>query len=161
MGLPPVVDGAVEGVAVRGGRLHAGLRGPVLKDGSAAIVSVPLAGLFEGQPGAGSLATVALGLDSRGQKPGVRDLVAVPDGFLILAGPMLDPEDGAVAAGDYTVFAWNGTDAPRKRLDLPDSAKKEKPEALLPLDTTADGQRVLVFFDGLKDGAPRPVVLPR
>jgi len=151
----------IEGVAVRSNRLYAGLRGPVLRDGSAAIVSVPLAGLFDGKPGAGSLATVALGPDSRGLKRGVRDLVAVPDGFLILAGPMLDREGGAVAAGDYTVFAWNGTDAPRKRLDLPGYANKEKPEALLPLDTTAEGQRVLVFFDGPKEGAPRPVVLPR
>ncbi|TXN58082.1 DUF3616 domain-containing protein, partial [Methylobacterium sp. WL18] len=139
----------------------AGLRGPVLADGSAAIVSVPLAGRFDGKPGAGTLATVALGPDSHGQKRGVRDLVAVPDGFLILAGPMHDPEGGAVAAGDYTVFAWDGTGAPRKRLDLPGYAKKEKPEALLPLDATADGHRVLVFFDGPKEGAPRALVLPR
>lgn len=151
----------IEGVAVRGGRLHAGLRGPVLADGSAAIVSVPLAGLFEGKPGAGTLATVALGPDSRGQKRGVRDLVAVPEGFLILAGPMLDPDDGAVAAADYTVFAWNGTDAPRKRLDLPGFGRKVKPEALLPLDAGAEGERVLVLFDGPKEGAPRPVLLPR
>ena len=151
----------IEGVAVRGGRLHVGLRGPVLADGSAAIVSVPLAGLFDGKPGAGTLATVALGPDSHGQKRGVRDLVAVPDGFLILAGPMLDPEDGAVAAGDYTVFAWDGTGAPRKRRDLPGYPRKEKPEALLPLDENTDGQRVLVFFDGPKEGAPRAVVLPR
>ncbi|MCJ2118849.1 DUF3616 domain-containing protein [Methylobacterium sp. J-001] len=151
----------VEGVAVRGGRLHVGLRGPVLADGSAAIVSVPLAGLFDGKPGTGTLATVALGPDSHGQKRGVRDLVAVPDGFLILAGPMLDPEDGAVAAGDYTVFAWDGTGAPRKRRDLAGYPRKEKPEALLPLDENADGQRVLVFFDGPNQGAPRAVVLPR
>jgi hypothetical protein len=151
----------IEGVAVRGGRLHVGLRGPVLADGSAAIVSVPLDGLFEGEPGAATLAAVALGPDGSGHKRGVRDLVAVPDGFLILAGPMHDPKDGAVAAGDYTVFAWNGTDAPRKRLDLPGYPDRQKPEALLPLDETADGQRVLVFFDGPKEGAPRPVVLPR
>lgn len=150
----------VEGVAVRSGRLNAGLRAPVLADG-AAIVSVPLAGLFDGNPSVGTLAKVALGPGSRGERRGVRDLVAVPDGFLILAGPMLDPEDGAVAPGDYTVFSWNGEDAPRKRLDLPGYGDKEKPEALLPLNETTDGLRALLFFDGPKEGAPRPVIIPR
>ncbi|MFD0938877.1 DUF3616 domain-containing protein [Methylobacterium trifolii] len=150
----------IEGVAVRDGRLHAGLRGPVLKDGSAAIVSVPLAGLFEDKPGTGTLATVALGPDSRGQPRGVRDLVAMPDGFLILAGPMLDPDDGAVAKGDYTVFSWSGAGVPKKRLDLASYGHKVKPEALVPLDRRDDGVRALVFFDGPDEGAPRPVEVP-
>src|SRR4051794_27536762 len=80
-----------------------------------------------------ALATVALGPDRSGRKRGVRDLVAVPEGLLILAGPMLDPDDGAVAAGEVARSAGYGT--------------KVKPEAPVPLDVDTDGQRVLVFFD--------------
>jgi hypothetical protein len=39
----------IEGVAVRDDRLYAGMRGPLMEDGSAAILSAPLAALFDGQ----------------------------------------------------------------------------------------------------------------
>lgn len=157
----PLEDGGltIEGIAVRDGRLYAGLRGPVLNDGNASIVSVPLAGLFEGKPSSGTLAKVPLGADSRGQPRGVRDLVAVPDGFLVLAGPMLDPDNDEVATADYTIFSWNGRDGLHKRRDLDAGCDAVKPEALLPLDQKDGRLRVLLLFDGPKEGAPRTVTL--
>ncbi len=158
----PLEEGGVtiEGVAVRDGVLHAGFRGPVLQGEAAVILSVPLPGLFEGAPGTPRVTRLPLGRDSSGAARGIRDLVAVPEGFLILAGPMLDPKDGAVAAGDYAIFRWNGTEAPLQALALDGYGRKVKPEALLPLDRTAEGLRALVLFDGPKEGAPRTIAIP-
>jgi hypothetical protein len=158
----PLEEGGVtvEGIAVRAGRLHVGFRGPVLAGGDAVILSVPLDGLFAGQPGAAQIDRLSLGRDSYGRARGVRDLASVPEGFLILAGPMLDPKGDGVETGDYAVFRWNGTDAPSPALALDGYGRKVKPEALLPLDRTADRLRVLVLFDGPKEGAPRTVEIP-
>lgn len=158
----PLEEGGVtvEGVAVRDGRLHVGFRGPVLRDGDAVILSVPLEGLFEGEPGAAAVSRLALGRDSEGRARGVRDLAAVPEGFLILAGPMLDPKGDGVEAGDYAIFRWNGADAPVQALALDGYGRKVKPEALLPLERTQDRLRALVLFDGPKEGAPRTVEIP-
>lgn len=158
----PLEEGGVtvEGVAVRDGQLHAGFRGPVLEGGDAVILSVPLAGLFEGKPAPARVSRIALGRDSYGRARGVRDLAAVPEGFLILAGPMLDPKGDGVEAGDYAVYRWNGTDAPVEALALAGYGRKVKPEALLPLDRTGERLRALVLFDGPKEGAPRVVEIP-
>ncbi|AWN38190.1 DUF3616 domain-containing protein [Methylobacterium radiodurans] len=158
----PLEEGGVtvEGVAVRDGQLHAGFRGPVLEGGDAVVISVPLTNLFEGEPSPAQVSRIALGRDTTGQARGVRDLVAVPEGFLILAGPMLDPKGDGVEAGDYAVYRWNGTDAPVQALALDGYGRKVKPEALLPLDRTTERQRALVLFDGPKEGAPRVVEIP-
>jgi hypothetical protein len=142
----------IEGVAVRDDRLYAGMRGPVLDDGKAAILSVPLAALFDGQPGEAKLHRVDL---KKGR--GVRDLVAFETGFLVLAGPENDPEDGKVDDGDYAIYWWDGA-GPAKLLGLLESfGKKVKPEALVPLDRTDHKLRVLLLFDGPVEGEPRPV----
>jgi len=48
--------------------------------------------------------------------------------------------------------------------DLPPFTGKKgrhiKPEALLPLESKTEGLRVLVLFDGAKEGAPRPLTIP-
>lgn len=38
---------------------------------------------------------------------------------------------------------------------------KRKPEALLPLDEGASGLRVLILFDGEKEGGPMTIEIPR
>jgi hypothetical protein len=75
----------IEGVAVRDDRLYAGMRGPLMEDGSAAILSAPLAALFDGQEAGAQLHRVDL------DRRGVRDLVAFETGFLVLAGPRTIP----------------------------------------------------------------------
>ena len=116
----------------------------------AAIYSVDLASLFEGKP-----ANPKLDLLGLGKGRGVRDLVATDKGLLVLAGPAAE-EDGV-----YTVFLWDGKDA-LSLGDLPKftgkkgkQSKQSKPEGLLVLDRDAEGSRVLVLFDGPKEGSPR------
>jgi Protein of unknown function (DUF3616) len=141
----------IEGVAVRDDRLYAGMRGPLMEDGSAAILSAPLAALFDGQEAGAQLHRVDL------DRRGVRDLVAFETGFLVLAGPENDPEDGKVDDGDYAVYWWDGH-APVKKLGALESfGKKVKPEALVPLERTDHKLHVLLFFDGPEEGEPRQV----
>jgi Protein of unknown function (DUF3616) len=147
----------IEGVAVRDGTLYAGMRGPVVDDGSAAILSVPLGTLFEGRSEGAKLDRVGLGEDTLGKPRGIRDLVAFGNGWLLLAGPVSDPPaNHDIKLGDYAVFSWNGSNA-AKLLDLKGYGKAVKPEALLPLDEENGKLRALVFFDGPKEGAPRTV----
>lgn len=155
--LAPSFDGAldadglnIEGVAVEGGRLHVGLRGPVLADGKAAILSVPLAAVFEGMSAKADLHRLDLG----GGR-GIRDLAVLGSGFLVLAGPVKDPPGGAVEAGDYRVVWWDGASVTKTLGGLPSYGPKVKPEALLPLDRTDGRLRVLLLFDGPEEGSPR------
>jgi hypothetical protein len=108
---------AVEGVAVRDGALYAGLRGPVLADHRAAILSVPLGVLFDGKTGKSTLLRLDLGLDSLSHARGVRDLVFFKGKLLILAGPEYDPAKGhPIELGDYAVFSYD--QETKKLLDL-------------------------------------------
>lgn len=139
----------IEGVAVRGGRLYAGLRAPVLEGGTrAAIVGVNLDGLFDGKPAEPRLFKLALG-----EGRGVRDLVRYKDGFLVLAGPSADPDDRLdIPSNAYSVFWWDGEGELKPLGDIEgmkvSNKKWAKPEALLPLDADGDGLSVLVLFDG-------------
>ena len=40
------------------------------------------------------------------------------------------------------------------------ASKQSKPEAILLLDKSTSGLRLLVFSDGGKEGAPRPILVP-
>ena len=142
----------IEGVSVRAGRLYAGMREPVLDDGQAAILSVSLGALFEGEAGTGHLHRLNLG-----KRRGVRDLVEHENSFLVLAGPTDDPENGEVNEGDYSVVWWDGNGQLKRLCDLESYGRKVKPEALLPLGRSGDKLRVLMFFDGPDAGAPRLV----
>jgi hypothetical protein len=144
-------------VAVRGGLLYAGMRGPVLPDGNAAILSVPLAALFDGQAGEAKLHRAGLGKDTLGNPRGIRDLVAYGPGFLIVAGPAKDPPDThEITLGDYAVYSHDGSTA-TKKLDLKAYGKKVKPEGLLPLDEKNGKLRALLLFDGPDEGEPRAI----
>jgi hypothetical protein len=93
-----------------------------------------------------------------GEGRGVRDLAVFRGGLLVLAGPTGD-EDGA-----YSVYWW---DVAGERLQFladitkaTDTGRKRKPEAILPLDEGPSGLRVLVLFDGSKEGGPQAIVIP-
>ena len=139
----------IEGMAIRGGQLYAGFRGPVV-DERAIVLSVPVEGLFDGRTPAHKLFRLPLG------GLGVRDLALHRGKILILAGPM------ASGPGRYAVYSWNGDGEEVRLLGELDgfSGKKgkHKPEALLPLDQTPSGRlRVLILSDGAEEGAPTPV----
>jgi len=135
----------IEGVAVKGGRLFAGFRGPSLDNGRVAILSVALGGLFGAESADPKLYLLPLG---NGQ--GVRDLTSYASGFLVLAGP------AAAGGGNYGIYWWDGASENTRLLrDLADvTGGKRKAEALLPLDVSSSGLRALIFFDRENQGAP-------
>jgi hypothetical protein len=143
----------IEGIAVRRGRLLAGFRGPSLSNGRAAVLSLPVDSVFGGAPPDARLYRLPLG-----EGRGVRDLAPFGDGVLVLAGP------AASDPGPYAVYWWDGESEDVRLLkDLAEVVGKKgerKAEALLPLDESPSGLRVLLLFDGEKEGAPVPVVIP-
>jgi hypothetical protein len=112
---------------------------------------VSLAALFEEQAPDATLHLLSLG---RGR--GVRDLAAFAGGLLVLAGPVAD-----TGGGHYSVYWWDGMgDTPKLLKDLAryrENGMDLKPEAILPLDRVPTGLRVLVLFDGAKEGGPRAI----
>lgn len=146
---------SLEGIAVRGGRLYAGLRAPV-SEGTAWMLAVSLDVLFGDKLLTSELIGLKLGPDSHGNPRGVRDLAAFRDGFLVVAGPAVDPPDGAVFEGDYTLF-YSAGDRLEKLLDLPAYGTKVKPEAVLPLTDAGGMVEALLLFDGPEQGGGRTV----
>jgi len=143
----------IEGVAVKDGRLFAGFRAPTLDNGRAAILSVRLGALFGGEAPDAKLYQLPLGAGR-----GVRDIAVYGNGFVVLAGP-------ATGNGAYAIYWWDGvgenTRVLRELTDVVGKDGKRKPEALLPLDESPSRLRVLVLFDGEKQGAPVAVEMPR
>lgn len=143
----------IEGIAVRDKRVHVGLRAPLLGDERAVILSLSLGALFDGKAPETRLQFVGLGPGR-----GIRDLVPHDRGFLVLAGPSGERE------GPYAIYFWDGEGDAKLLADLPRRTGKKgaqlKPEALLTLDRSPKGTRVLVIFDGPSEGAPRTVLLP-
>ena len=146
----------IEGAAVRNGKLYVGMRGPLLNGDRdvAPVYSASLYSLFEG--GHADPTTVDLRLGEAGR--GIRDLVAIDKGFLVLAGP------GTEVEGDYTVFFWDGASVNAAPLGtLPkfadEKGRQVRPEGLLPLDSSKEGLRLLVLFDRGQEGEPRPVTV--
>ncbi len=164
--VPPGRNGVnIEGLAVRGERLFVGFRGPVAKDSAkvgARVLSVDKKALFEGGPADPKLFTLPLG-------PGrsVRDLVAVSDGILILAGP---DDDKANEGRGFTVLHWTGADEtirPLASLDLGGVRlrgcdEEIKPEAITVLsDEPGRPYEALILSDGLCDGGALRFGIPR
>lgn len=143
----------IEGIAVKNGRMHFGLRGPS-KDKHAFVLSVDTDALFTKDS---KLARKMTSLEL-GKNTGIRDLAAISDGILILAGPTREEKVS------YSVWFWdgNGTTAkPLATLDLRTLAADAKAEILLPLEEDSVKIRVLVMFDGVKNGAAKSFAIPR
>jgi hypothetical protein len=130
----------IEGVAVKDGKLFIGFRGPVLRGNF-----VPVVVLEFDQPHEYELRFVKLG------GRGIRDLVAVEDGFLILAGPVGDGD------GSYQLHLWNGEDCVPGAEELRGAVTPvaelaagpgEKPEGVTVLAENAEQWQLLVVNDG-------------
>lgn len=156
-------DVDIEGLAVADGRLYFGFRSPA-KDRKAYILSVDADALF----GNGPLKPAVTKIDV-GEGRGVRDLQAVEDGFLVLAGPD-DAKDNA--GRDWIVALWDGKESQeaelRKlaRLDLTKVKRRAcdkeiKPEALAALEDGKHHYRILILSDGMCDGGPLTFRIPR
>ncbi|MCB1803185.1 MAG: DUF3616 domain-containing protein [Gammaproteobacteria bacterium] len=93
-GIPSKENGIdIEGMACRGGVLYLGFRGPVLRDNF-----VPVMLLSFDRPKGYALRFVRL------QGHGIRDMVALDSGFLLLTGPVND------APGPFRLWWWDGED---------------------------------------------------
>lgn len=152
----------IEGLAIRDGRLYFGFRGPAL-EGRVPVLSVDAGALFEGGDTAPRITMLEVG----GGR-GIRDMVTVADGILILAGPddQLENEDR-----DWFVGLWDprGSKLQRlARLDLEgvgrracDDERERKPEAIAVLEESRWRYRVLILSDSLCDGGPLAFTVPR
>jgi Protein of unknown function (DUF3616) len=152
----------LEGLAIVGGVLYAGLRAPSL-DGYAYIVSTDVEPLFTPDtPLEPRVIPLALGRDA-----GIRDLAPLPDGrILVLAGPAQDQLEVHFALfaldlreGRFTRLAT--LDDPQGICTPGPRAISGKPEAVLPLGLDEDWLRVLILSDSLPNGAPCEYRVPR
>ena len=155
----------IEGLAVRNGRLYFGFRGPA-RNGQALVLAVDAEALFRGGDSSASIARIKVGAGR-----GIRDMVAVQDGFLLLTGPDDDPPGQARVR--WAIVWWDGkrstTVAVPKFLATLDLGKVElrelkagkanacddkevKPEAMTVLEETALAYKLLLLSDGMCDG---------
>jgi hypothetical protein len=146
----------IEGLAVVGGNLIAGLRAPTI-EGNAYLVSVKVDALFA--PGHEPLkAEPEIIPVSLGCNVGIRDMAALPDGkVLVLAGPA--QEQWHIPFSLFTIEPRGGGAVKQIAIleDVFDRKKRAKPEAVTVLGDKP--LRVLIFFDGPKNGAPREYVI--
>ncbi len=155
----------IEGVAVKDGRLHFGLRGPAI-GGQALILSVDADALFAGADARPRLSRVAVG-----EGRAIRDMTTVEDGFLLLVGP---DDDAMHRKLPFSVMRWDGREGetaarPKElaslavdKVKLRGCDEEIKPEAIAALeDRPGVPYRVVVFSDGLCDGGPLGFSIPR
>jgi hypothetical protein len=155
-GVPGKENGIdIEGVAVKDGMLYVGFRGPVLRGNFVPVISFE----FE-QPHDYELNFVRLG------GRGIRDMVAVDGGFLILAGPVGDGDTS------FELYFWNGQDC------VPGDGGYDgyvsliggiptnsdiKPEGMAVLAESEHAWRLLIVRDGERNAstylAPKPAPL--
>lgn len=146
----------VEGLAVKDGHLYFGFRGPA-REGTVPILSVHADTLFGSQPLTPVMFRLAVG-----EGRGIRDMVAVKDGFLVLVGPDDDERKGQPS---YMLLFWDGRAStaamprPLAHLDVsnvkrPTCDKATKPEALALISDSPSQYGVLVLSDGMCDGGP-------
>jgi len=143
----------IEGLAVKDGRLHFGFRGPVLRHGFVPVLSCT----WDDPAGTAQLRYVKLG------GRGVRDLVGVGGGFLVLAGSVGDGD------GSYRVYFWDGADqlpagenGPGAKLlgEFADLGGA-KPEGLVVLKEAGNVFEVVLVCDGVAKGGPTRWTLSR
>jgi hypothetical protein len=129
------------------------------------VLAVNADALFTGGEPQAAVTSIALGAHR-----GIRDMVAVKNGLLLLAGP----DDGAANKGvGWTLAWWDGkasaqTVTPKvlAALDLSgvklrNCDEELKPEAITVLEETAEAYKLLVLSDGMCDGGPLAFTVAR
>jgi hypothetical protein len=147
----------IEGLAVSKGRLYFGFRSP------AAILSVDTEAFFNDKEPKANVTLLELGAGR-----GIRDMVAVNNGFLLLTGP--DGDEKNESTVNWKIDWWDGKSVTPKtlaQLDLSGLKKtrtlqdgkreckdndERKPEAITMLDETPKAYKLLILSDGMCDG---------
>ena len=145
----------IEGMAAQGGNLYFGFRGPVVGD-VAKVLTVNADALFaDGEPQA-AVTSIALGAHR-----GIRDMVAVKNGLLLLAGPGDSASNRGVG---WTLAWWDGKASKQivtpkvlavldlSSVKLRNCDEELKPEAITVLEETPQAYKLLVLSDGMCDG---------
>lgn len=142
----------IEGIAVDDQTLYIGFRGPVLR-----LDYVPIMVTTYDAPSEYELRFVKL--DGRG----IRDIVKVDKGFLILAGPVAD-------LGSFQIYHWNGKDAlegkggkgGRVELlgEIP-TPPEGKAEGITLISEMGSDYTVLIIYDGINGGHPTRFQIPK
>jgi hypothetical protein len=144
----------IEGIAVKGGRMYLGFRGPSVA-GEAFILSVKAAAVFTKD----DMTEAKVNRLKLGNETGIRDLAAVDGGILILSGPVNDQKVTPA------IFFWNEQTGDLRllaQLEIPEKLKEFKAETLLILRDEKDKPfRALVMFDGAENGGPTEYLVPR
>jgi hypothetical protein len=149
----------IEGLAVAGEKLYVGLRAPA-RDGKVYLLGASLAELFAAghAPAVADPEVLAVELAPQTSAPpkiGIRDLAPFKEQFLLLAGPAQEQDEVA-----YSLFmvAPRAGATPTPVASIPDliqDGQRMKAESVTILDAQGDTLRVLIMFDGPRNGAPR------
>jgi hypothetical protein len=148
----------IEGLAAKDGMLYFGFREPA-RDQHTYILPVKADELFS-QAGIKNAEPIKFKV---GSGSGIRDMLAVRDGFLLLIGP---DDDNASGVG-WSIALWGGSaskdPAPLAALNLSGAQPRpcssggstdRKPEAMAVLEEGGDFYRLLILSDGMCDGGP-------
>ena len=148
----------IEGLAAKGGMLYFGFREPA-RDQHTYILPVRANELFS-RAGIKNAKPIRIKV---GSGSGIRDMLAVRDGFLLLIGP----DDDNTSGVGWSIALWDGSASkdpkPLAALNLsgvqprpcPSSASTDrKPEAVAILEEGSDFYRLLILSDGMCDGGP-------
>ncbi|MFN0075859.1 MAG: DUF3616 domain-containing protein [Prosthecobacter sp.] len=134
----------IEGLAEHDGTLFFGLRSPNL-GGKAFIIEVPASELFANA----ETATHRTHQLAIGKGIGIRDIAAIRDGFLLIAGRAGNDE----SVSGFTLHQWAGPGGKLTKIgELPAAAGKA--EALLVADESEAEVTVVIFYDGVTNGVP-------
>ena len=166
LGVPGKENGVdIEGLAAEGSTFWVGFRGPVLRHGYAPVLRVNAAGF----PALSSEEMLFVSLGGRG----IRDLVRLSGGFLVLAGAAGDSDqstqlvfwDGrsCVAGADVApcVTKMLGEIPPVGGVDGDGAPAVGRAEGVAVIEETPERLRALVVFDGVQGGAPTEFVITR
>jgi hypothetical protein len=152
----------IEGLAWSGGKLYFGLRAPN-QNGRGMVIEAAPAEIFGGKPRELMVHEVAI---PKGR--GIREIAAVRDGFLIVAGNASAEASKkfpvTLATGpdtDFDLFHWTGPGSTTASKVGKFPGNGGKAEALLLLEDEADHADLLVLFDGLPGGGPLRVRVHR
>jgi hypothetical protein len=150
------VDGLdVEGIAIVGGTLYAGLRSPSDNE-KAYLVSVAVNELFRND-GEIRPRVDPIPIDSG---VGVRDLAALDrDRILVLTGP---DSNATYAVSIFDTQQRRAAKIANLRLPASEADESDQAgaEAILPIGMDDHELRLLVFFDGLPNGGPHEYRIP-
>ena len=149
----PVSGGGldIEGIAWKEGALYFGLRAPLPEEASM-VVEVDAAALFR----AGEKTELKRHSLSLGKGAGVSDIASIREGFLVLSGPSQSEEDRPGGEGLSRLHYWAGPGSNPIPLGEITPPRSGKAEAIMVLRDDEAAIELLVFHDGVKNGAPTP-----